>query len=214
MSPRSPFLSSVSLAVALFATTAAAGAAPPPARAHEATAVLAGGCFWGMEDVFERLTGVRDVVVGYAGGNAATARYEIVSTGLTAHAESVKITYDPAVISYGKLLDVYFRVAHDPTQRDRQGPDDGKQYRSEIFYTTDAQKRDAQAKIAQLEREKAFATPIVTIVAPETTFFAAEAYHQHFADKNPSFPYIVAVDEPKVADLRAKFPGLLKKSAT
>ncbi len=215
MSRRSPFLTSASLAIALLAAAAPARAASAaPADAHAATAVLAGGCFWGMEDVFERLAGVREVVVGYAGGKAATAHYEIVSTGLTAHAESVKITYDPSVISYGKLLDVYFRVAHDPTQRDRQGPDDGKQYRSEIFYTSDVQRREAEAKIAELERSKTFASPIVTIVAPETTFFPAEAYHQHFADKNPVYPYIVAIDEPKVADLRAKYPRLLKKSDT
>ncbi len=182
-----------------------------PANAADLqTAVLAGGCFWGMEDVFERLNGVTNVVAGYSGGTAATANYETVSGGATGHAESVKITYDPARISYRTLLDVYFRVAHDPTQRDRQGPDDGSQYRSAVFYASPAQRRDVAAEIAELSRAKVFGAPIVTEIVPLRAFYPAEEYHQHFADKNPGYPYIVAVDAPKVDALRSKFPKLVK----
>jgi peptide-methionine (S)-S-oxide reductase len=163
-----------------------------------------------MQAVFERLRGVTDTAAGFAGGKAATAHYEMVSTGMTGHAESVEITYDPKKISFEQLLDVYFSVAHDPTQRDRQGPDDGSQYRSEIFYTTPAQRATADAAIRKLTSAHAYASPIVTIVAPLAGFYRAEDYHQHFYDKNPDYPYIVENDRPKVEQLRAKFPSLVK----
>ena len=172
--------------------------------------VLAGGCFWGMEGVFESLKGVSNVVSGYAGGSKKTAHYEIVSTGLTGHAESVEITYDPSRISFGQLLKVYFLVAHDPTQLNRQGPDTGSQYRSEIFYTSDAQKRTAEAYIHQLEDAKTFHDPIVTKLAPLEAFYPAEDYHQHFMARNPDEPYIVANDKPKLEHLRQQFPELVK----
>lgn len=173
--------------------------------------VLAGGCFWGMQAVFKDLKGVTSAVAGYAGGSAATAHYEIVSTGETGHAESVEITYDPSRISFQQLLDVYFMVAHDPTQLDRQGPDDGTQYRSEIFYTTQAQRMQAQASIARLERTHAFSAPIVTKLAPLQAFYPAEAYHQDFVAKNPDNPYVVINDKPKLAHLRERFPQLVKQ---
>jgi peptide-methionine (S)-S-oxide reductase len=172
--------------------------------------VLAGGCFWGLEAVFERLRGVSSVVPGFAGGNAIDAHYDIVSTGTTGHAESVKITYDPAQISYATLLKVYFSVATDPTQLNRQGPDEGTQYRSEIFYTTSEQQHVAQATIAQLGAAHTFGSPIVTKVEALRGFYAAEAYHQHFYDRNPNYPYIVFNDKPKVEALRAKFPQLVR----
>jgi peptide-methionine (S)-S-oxide reductase len=201
------------LAVACLALTTAAPVAAgsaPAAKTQLQTAVLAGGCFWGLEAVFERLRGVSNVVSGFAGGSALTAHYEIVSTGTTGHAESVKITYDPAQISYATLLDVYFRVATDPTQLNRQGPDEGTQYRSEIFYTTPEQQRVARATIAALGGTRAYNAPIVTKVEPLPDFYPAEAYHQHFYDRNPNYPYIVYNDKPKVEQLRAKFPQLLK----
>ena len=199
-------------ALAAGATGDSAFAAKPPTGQLQ-TAVLAGGCFWGMEDVFEKLQGVSAVEVGYSGGSAATANYETVSGGTTGHAESVRITFDPARISYDTLLDVYFRVAHDPTERDRQGPDDGTQYRSSIFFANETQHRAALSEIATLTRSKAFASPIVTEVVPLRAFYPAEAYHQHFADKNPNYPYIVAIDAPKVSALRSKFPKLLKANS-
>jgi peptide-methionine (S)-S-oxide reductase len=180
------------------------------AQARAETTVLAGGCFWGMEGVFEDLKGVSNVVSGYAGGKKETAQYETVSTGETGHAESVQITFDPAKISFQQLLEVYFLVAHDPTELNYQGPDHGTQYRSEIFYTSDAQKSQAQAYIAQLEREKKFSKPIVTIVAPLQGFYAAEAYHQHFMALNPYYPYIVFNDAPKIQALKEQFPQLVK----
>lgn len=191
---------------------APAGADNVPAQAdkHVATAVLAGGCFWGLEAVFERLRGVSNVVAGFSGGNAVTAHYEIVSTGTTGHAESVQITYDPAQISYATLLKVYFTIATDPTELDRQGPDEGSQYRSEIFTTSDEQARIAHAAIATLTAAHAFSAPIVTKVEPLRAFYAAESYHQHFYDRNPTYPYIVYNDKPKVDALRAKYPQLVK----
>ncbi len=202
----------------LAAAVLALGAAGAPALAdpavapskHAETAVLAGGCFWGLQAVFERLRGVSDVVSGFAGGSATTAHYELVSTGTTGHAESVRITYDPDKISYATLLKVYFSVATDPTQLDRQGPDEGTQYRSEIFYTTPDQERVAKATIAQLTADHAFPAPIVTKVEALRGFYAAEAYHQHFYDRNPTYPYIVYNDKPKVEALRAKFPQLVR----
>lgn len=180
---------------------------------HRATAVLAGGCFWGLEDVFAKLRGVSDVVVGYSGGAHETADYTSVSTGRTGHAESVSIHYDPARISYARLLDVFFSVAHDPTQVDRQGPDDGPQYRSAIFYANPGQKREALAAIARITARKSFAKPIATQLVPLAAFYAAEPYHQHFAERNPSYPYIVFVDAPKVALLRERFPQLVRTDA-
>lgn len=184
---------------------------PKPATPGLQTAVLAGGCFWGVEAVFERLTGVSNVVSGFAGGNKATAHYEIVSSGATGHAESVQITYDPAQISYGTLLKVFFAVAHDPTELNRQGPDEGTQYRSSIFYATPEQKTVAEDYIRQLDAARLFRRPIVTTVVPLQGFYPAEAYHQHFLDRNPTYPYIVYNDLPKLDQLKKDFPELLKK---
>ncbi|MGB8519961.1 MAG: peptide-methionine (S)-S-oxide reductase MsrA [Candidatus Tumulicola sp.] len=200
------------LLIALLAVAAPANASPAAAAQSERV-VLAGGCFWGMQLVFQSVKGVRSAVAGYAGGNAATAHYEIVSTGTTGHAESVDITYDPSVVSFKQLLDVYFRVAHDPTELNRQGPDDGTQYRSEIFYTTGEQRSEALAAIAKLEHDRVFSSPIVTVVAPLHGFYAAEAYHQDFAVHNPNNPYIAANDVPKLQHLRAKYPTLVKPGA-
>ena len=173
-----------------------------------ATAVLAGGCFWGMEAVFERVKGVKSVVSGYAGGAQATATYDQVSTERTGHAEAIRITYDPRVVSYGTLLRLYFSVAHDPTQVDGQYPDRGPSYRSAIFAQNGAQALTARRYIAQLTRAKAFPKPIATKI--ETgAFYPAEAYHQDFARKNPSHPYIVRWDKPKVAAAKAAYPGLV-----
>ena len=184
---------------------------PPPAAAGTQTAVLAGGCFWGVEAVFDRLTGVSNVVSGFAGGSKWNAHYEVVSTGTTGHAESVQITYDPQKISYGTLLKVFFSVAHDPTELNRQGPDEGTQYRSSIFYTTPEQKRVAESYIQQLDAAKIFHDRIVTKVVPLEGFYAAEAYHQHFLDHNRSYPYIVYNDLPKLDHLQKEFPELLKR---
>src|SRR5579884_163919 len=164
---------------------------PAAAPRNSERVVLAGGCFWGMQAVFEQLRGVQRVVAGYAGRNAATANYEIVSTGQTGHAESVEITYDPSQIRFQQLLDVYFVVAHDPTELNRQGPDDGTQYRSEIYYTTPAQREESLAYIARLTREHRYADPIVTKVEAFHGFYPAEAYHQDFALHNMHDPYIV-----------------------
>ncbi|MBV8808729.1 MAG: peptide-methionine (S)-S-oxide reductase MsrA [Acidobacteriaceae bacterium] len=184
----------------------------PVAEAHgEQTAVLAGGCFWGMEGVFERVIGVTNVVSGFAGGQKSTAHYEEVSTGRTGHAESVKITFDPTKITYGQLLRIYFSVAHDPTQKDHQGPDWGTQYRSAIFYDGDDQKRVAEAYIKQLTDAHVFSHRIVTQVVPLTGFYAAEAYHQHFLDNNMTYPYIVYNDLPKIAALKKDYPELCKR---
>jgi len=176
----------------------------------EQTAVLAGGCFWGVEAVFEHVKGVKHAESGYAGGSAATASYEKVSMGTTGHAESVRITYDPSQISYGQLLKVFFSVAHDPTELNRQGPDTGTQYRSAIFYANEDQKRIAQAYIEQLNRAKAFNDVIVTQVVPLDAFHEAEAYHQDYLAHHPTEPYIVFNDIPKVENLRKEFPGLYK----
>ena len=172
------------------------------------TAVLAGGCFWGIQAVFEHVKGVTGVTAGYSGGTADTAQYETVSSGATGHAESVKITYDPSQISYGQLLKVYFSVAHDPTQMNRQGPDEGTKYRSAIFYGNDEQKRIAQAYIGQLESAKVFARPIVTQVVALKAFYPAEGYHQDYAVDHPYDPYIRINDLPKVEHLRQKLPEL------
>ena len=183
---------------------------PAPARLD--TAVLAGGCFWGVEAVFEHVKGVVGVVSGYAGGAARTASYRTVASGRTGHAESVRIIYDPAQVSFDQLLRVFFDVAHDPTQLDRQGPDVGPQYRSAIWYGDEAQGRVAQKYIAQLEENRAFSRPIVTEVAPLEKFYLAEDYHQDFLVRNPRHPYIVAHDLPKLEDLRRSYPELWRET--
>jgi peptide-methionine (S)-S-oxide reductase len=182
--------------------------APLAAAKSEQTAVLSGGCFWGIQAVFQHVKGVVNATSGYAGGSAKTAEYEIVSTGETGHAESVKITYDPSQITYGQLLRVFFSVAHDPTQLNRQGPDEGTQYRSSIFYGNDEQKRIAEAYIAQLEKARVFPGTIVTKVVPLEGFYPAEGYHQNYAANHPHDPYIVYNDAPKVAHLREQLPDL------
>jgi len=170
------------------------------------TAVLSGGCFWGVQGVFEHVKGVRKVVSGYAGGDRSTARYQDVGTGTTGHAESVQITFDPAKVSYGELLQVFFSVAHDPTQANRQGPDVGSQYRSMISYSDDTQKNIASAYIAQLGKTGVFSRPIATKVDHLKGFYPAEGYHQDFLALNPSNPYIVYNDLPKIANLKRLFP--------
>jgi len=184
---------------------------PAPAKAGTQIAVLAGGCFWGVEAVFEKLNGVSEAVSGYAGGSKATAHYEAVGTGTTGHAESVRVTYDPSVISYGKLLKVFFAVAHDPTELNRQGPDEGTQYRSSIFYATPQQQDVAEAYIRQLTSAKVFNKAIVTKVVPLEGFYPAEDYHQNFLVQHPDYPYIVYNDLPKLDHLKKEFPELLRR---
>jgi peptide-methionine (S)-S-oxide reductase len=173
-------------------------------------AVLAGGCFWGMEAVFEHLRGVKDVRTGYAGGTAASAAYKVVSSGATGHAEGIEVVYDPALVSYGQLLKIFFAVAHDPTELNRQGPDVGPQYRSALFPVDAAQRRVASAYIAQLDRAGLFPRPIATTVELATTFHPAEEYHQNFVARNPRHPYVVVHDLPKVAELKRRFPALVE----
>jgi peptide-methionine (S)-S-oxide reductase len=172
------------------------------------TAVIAGGCFWGIQAVFQHVKGVVSATSGYSGGSIKNPGYELVSSGETGHAESVKIIYDPSQITYGQLLRVFFSVAHDPTELNRQGPDTGTQYRSAIFYGNDEQKRVASAYIAQLQQAKVFPRPLVTQVVPLTAFYPAEAYHQNYAERHPDSLYIVVNDAPKVAHLRTQFPDL------
>jgi peptide-methionine (S)-S-oxide reductase len=174
----------------------------------EQTAVIAGGCFWGIQAVFQHVKGVINATSGYSGGAPNTAEYETVSTGDTGHAESVKITYDPSQITYGQLLRVFFSVAHDPTELNRQGPDSGTQYRSVIFYGNEEQKKIAEAYIAQLDKAHVFSGPIVTQLIPLKAFYPAEAYHQNYAANHPDNPYIVYNDAPKVDRLRREFPQL------
>lgn len=191
-------------------------AVPIPAAAHDVprtatsqVAVLAGGCFWGMEAVFEHVKGVKSVTAGYAGGTRRTATYDQVSTETTGHAEAIRVVYDPAKVSYATLLRVYFSVAHDPTELNRQGPDTGTSYRSAIFPQNPAQRAVAAAYIGQLGAAHAFPAPIVTKIE-NGSFFAAEDYHQHFYDRNPTHPYIVHWDKPKVAAFKAGFPALAR----
>jgi peptide-methionine (S)-S-oxide reductase len=174
------------------------------------TAVLAGGCFWCVEAVFQQIAGVEKVVSGYSGGEAATAHYEMVSTGTTGHAESVQLTFNPQKISYGQILKVFFDVAHDPTQLNRQGPDRGPQYRSAIFYSSAEQKRIAEAYIKQLDDAKVFRAPIVTQVVPLKAFYPAEEHHQNFCNRNPRNPYVLGVAMPKVEKVKEKVPELVK----
>jgi peptide-methionine (S)-S-oxide reductase len=184
--------------------------APLATAKGERTAVLAGGCFWGVEAVFEHVKGVIDVKSGYSGGTAEAADYRKVSSGQTGHAESVQIKYDPSQVSYGQLLKVFFSVAHDPTELNRQGPDRGTQYRSAIFYANEEQKRIAQAYIDQLNKAKVFGDPIVTQVGALEAFYEAESYHQDYLAQHPDEPYIVINDLPKVENLRKQLPGLYK----
>jgi len=184
--------------------------APLTKTASRQTAVLAGGCFWGMQLVFQHVKGVVSVTSGYSGGSANTAHYEIVSTGTTGHAESIEITYDPSKITYGELLKIYFSVAHDPTQLNRQGPDVGTQYRSAIFYADAEQLRIAKAYITELHDLKVFSEPIVTKVVPLSGFYRAEDYHQDYGTLHPNNPYIVINDLPKLASLETAFPALYR----
>jgi peptide-methionine (S)-S-oxide reductase len=181
-----------------------------PGQSTSAVAVLAGGCFWGVQAVFQHVKGVTNAVSGYAGGNKRTANYEIVSTGTTGHAESVQVTYDPRVISYGRLLQIFFSVAHDPTELNRQGPDTGTQYRSAIFTANSEQAEVAKAYIAQLDQARVFKKAIVTKIEPDRAFYPAEAYHQDFLTQHPTHPYIVANDLPKVEDLKRLFADVYR----
>ncbi|MFZ2161429.1 MAG: peptide-methionine (S)-S-oxide reductase MsrA [Sideroxyarcus sp.] len=180
------------------------------AASTEQTAVFAGGCFWGVDAVFKHVKGVTNVESGYAGGNAATAHYEMVSEGNTGHAESVQVRFDPAKISYQQLLQVFFSVAHDPTELNRQGPDTGTQYRSAIFYTSPEQQKIAQSTIQQLTASHKFSAPIVTQVVPLKEFYPAEDYHQNYLALHPYQPYIVIHDKPKLDQLRKQFPALYR----
>jgi len=209
------FIVTFAVAIACNAGDNAIAAVPSPAvdapiasSKGEQTAVVAGGCFWGIQAVFQHVKGVINATSGYSGGSASTAQYELVSTGDTGHAESVRITYDPSQITYGQILRVFFSVAHDPTQLNRQGPDTGSQYRSVIFYNSDDQKKIADAYIAQLEKAHVFPRPIVTQVVPLKAFYPAEAYHQDYAVHHPDNPYIVYNDAPKVTHLHQQFPEL------
>ena len=187
---------------------------PPSAQAAPATretAVFAGGCFWGVQAVFQHTRGVLNAVSGYAGGQKETASYASIGSGRTGHAESVQITYDPKQISYGKLLQIYFSVAHDPTQLNRQGPDSGTQYRSAVFYQDTSQKQVAERYIAQLDAAKVFTGKIVTQLTPLSAFYPAEAYHQDYATRNPRSPYIARFDLPKIANLKSVMPELYRE---
>ena len=198
-------------AVKLPAPTLDTPAAAPSTQAARETAVFAGGCFWGVQAVFQHTQGVMNAVSGYAGGSRETASYASIGSGRTGHAESVQITYDPKQISYGKLLQIYFSVAHDPTQLNRQGPDSGTQYRSTVFYQDANQKQVAESYIAQLEAAKVFTGKIVTQLTPLAAFYPAEAYHQDYATLNPHSPYIARFDLPKIANLKTLMPELYRE---
>ena len=204
------------LALRLSPQSVRADTLPPPRQdllrpdGAQLTAVFAGGCFWGMEAVFEHVKGVIDVQTGYAGGDPQTARYDSVSSGLTGHAEGIRIIYDPSVVSYGQLLRVFFSVAHDPTQLNRQGPDVGPQYRSAIFTTDPAEREVTQRYIDQLEQEGAFDGAIVTRLEQSNAFYAAEPFHQDFVKRNPAHPYVVVHDLPKLTMLRRQLPELTR----
>ncbi len=212
-------LSSLLIATLFTAGCRAAAKIPVPPAAQDAqlaqspgkqTAVFAGGCFWGTQSVFERVKGVLATTAGYAGGSAWTATYDQVTTETTGHAESVRVVYDPSKITYGQLLRVFFSVAHDPTQLNRQGPDVGTSYRSAIFYTSDEQRKISLAYIAQLDAAHVFPKPIVTQVVPLKGFYDAESYHQDYALHNPSNPYIQVCDRPKIEALKQQFPELFQ----
>ena len=219
--PAAVALLSASLAC-VAGTASAAGSGrlvPPPAVDEQAgarsseVAVVAGGCFWGVQGVYQHVKGVTSAVSGYAGGDERTAEYEMVGTGRTGHAESVRIVFDPRVISYGRVLQIFFSVAHDPTELNRQGPDDGPQYRSTIFPTSPEQARVAKAYIQQLNDARVFAAPVVTTVEEGRDFYRAEPYHQDFLERHPTYPYIVVNDLPKVADLKRLFAELYRAKA-
>lgn len=182
-----------------------------PNTGADQTAVFAGGCFWGIEGVFEHVKGVKSAVAGYSGGERSTAHYEMVSEGNTGHAESVQVTFDPNQITYGQLLKIFFSVAHNPTEKDHQGPDWGSQYRSVIFYANDDQKKAAESYIGQLQEAKIFSHKIVTQVVPLKAFYAAEAHHQHYMELNPNQPYIVYNDLPKLSALKKTYPELCRR---
>lgn len=184
-----------------------------PGASHDETAVLAGGCFWGVQGVFEHVKGVKQVTAGYTGGASETAHYMLVGTGLTGHAESVRIVYDPTQVTYGRLLQIFFSVAHDPTELNRQGPDEGAQYRSAIFPTTAQQRAVATAYVAQLDHAHVFPAPVVTRVETFKGFYPAEAYHQNYLELHPDAPYIAYNDLPKVAALQQRFPALYRANA-
>jgi peptide-methionine (S)-S-oxide reductase len=184
--------------------------APLAVAKSQQTAVLAGGCFWGIQAVFEHVKGVSSVTSGYAGGHVKSPSYESVSVGVTGHAETVSISFDPSQVTYGQLLMIYFSVAHDPTQWNRQGPDTGSQYRSVIFFTNEDQKRIAEAYIAQLDGAKVYSRPLVTKVEPFQAFYPAEDYHQDYLKNNPSNPYVVYNDLPKLENLKRVFPALYR----
>jgi peptide-methionine (S)-S-oxide reductase len=197
-------------------STESARAVPPPAldepagQAPSEVAVFAGGCFWGVQGVFQHVSGVTNAVSGYAGGDAKTAHYEIASSGTTGHAESVRVTYDPHRITYGRLLQIYFSVAHDPTELDRQGPDVGTQYRSAVFPANPEQARVAEAYVEQINQAKTFPRPIVTRIEPGKRFYPAEVYHQNYLTLHPDNPYIAINDMPKLTDLKRLFPDLYR----
>lgn len=205
-------MKNVLFAASLVLSGHAAARIPSPAfdppRSGNHVAVLAGGCFWGMQGVFQHVKGVVSATAGYAGGSERSANYRAVSTGNTGHAESVKIVYDASKISYGKLLEIFFSVAHDPTEMDRQGPDEGNQYRSEIFATDEMQKKTADSYIGQLDREKVFQGKIATIVTMLPAFYPAEHHHQNFETLHPYYPYIVINDLPKIEHLKRAYPGI------
>jgi peptide-methionine (S)-S-oxide reductase len=202
----------VMLATFAVPTFAAAPTKPAPGKAPEQSIVFAGGCFWGIQSVFEHTKGVTSAVSGYSGGSVDKPNYEEVSSGTTGHAESVKVTFDPAQVSLNQLMQIFFGVAHDPTQLNRQGPDQGSQYRSMVEYTNDAQKAEVTSFINQLTKDRAWGgRRIVTQVLPLKSFYPAEAYHQHYAELNPNQPYIVINDRPKVEALKKQFPQLYRE---
>ena len=213
MKSRTKWILAFFLAVAVLFGIKTADSLAQKASGDKDTAVFSGGCFWGVDAVFKHVKGVTKVVSGYAGGAANTAQYETVSTGTTGHAESVQVTYDPSKVSYDDLLKVFFFVAHDPTELNRQGPDSGTQYRSSIFYENDTQKKMAVDYIAQLDQKRAFSKPIVTKVVPFTGFYPAEAYHQNYLELHPDQPYIVFNDLPKLDQFQKDLPGLYQQQA-
>ena len=213
MKSRTKWILAFFLAVAVLFGIKTTDSLAQKASGDKDTAVFSGGCFWGVDAVFKHVKGVTKVVSGYAGGAANTAQYETVSTGTTGHAESVQVTYDPSKVSYDDLLKVFFFVAHDPTELNRQGPDSGTQYRSSIFYENDTQKKMAVDYIAQLDQKRAFSKPIVTKVVPFTGFYPAEAYHQNYLELHPDQPYIVFNDLPKLDQFQKDLPGLYQQQA-